>query len=235
MPGIDAGPDQRRRRSRIRLRRPGAGARRADGRRDHPVRRTRSGSRWACSTATASSPAPPAPARPRRCSCSPSSSRRPACPSSRRTSRAISPASRSRVRRTPRSPSGRPRSGRPGRPQGFPVEFFALGGQGIGTPLRVTMTAFGPTLLSKVLGPQRHPGVLARAGLPLRRPGGPAAARPRRPARGRQVPHLRRGQGRPEGSRRSLQRHGRGDPARADRLLRPGCRRLLRRARVRDQ
>ncbi|MCW2866501.1 MAG: putative protein of unknown function hydrolase, partial [Marmoricola sp.] len=36
--------------------------------------------------------------------------------------------------------------------QGFPVEFFALGGEGTGTPLRVTMTAFGPTLLSKVLG-----------------------------------------------------------------------------------
>jgi uncharacterized protein len=36
--------------------------------------------------------------------------------------------------------------------QGFPVEFFALGGQGTGIPLRVTMTAFGPTLLSKVLG-----------------------------------------------------------------------------------
>ena len=35
---------------------------------------------------------------------------------------------------------------------GFPVEFFALGGQGVGTPLRVTMSAFGPTLLSKVLG-----------------------------------------------------------------------------------
>ena len=36
--------------------------------------------------------------------------------------------------------------------EGFPVEFFALGGQGIGTPLRVTMSAFGPTLLAKVLG-----------------------------------------------------------------------------------
>jgi DNA helicase HerA-like ATPase len=35
---------------------------------------------------------------------------------------------------------------------GFPVEFFALGGQGTGIPLRVTMSAFGPTLLSKVLG-----------------------------------------------------------------------------------
>ncbi|RNM14633.1 helicase HerA-like domain-containing protein [Nocardioides pocheonensis] len=35
---------------------------------------------------------------------------------------------------------------------GYPVEFFALGGQGTGIPLRVTMSAFGPTLLSKVLG-----------------------------------------------------------------------------------
>jgi len=36
--------------------------------------------------------------------------------------------------------------------RGFPVEFLALGGQGQGVPVRVTMTAFGPTLLSKVLG-----------------------------------------------------------------------------------
>ena len=35
---------------------------------------------------------------------------------------------------------------------GYPVEFYALGGQGTGIPLRVTMTSFGPTLLSKVLG-----------------------------------------------------------------------------------
>ncbi|MGN0064668.1 MAG: helicase HerA-like domain-containing protein [Nocardioides sp.] len=34
---------------------------------------------------------------------------------------------------------------------GFPTEFYALGGEGIGIPLRVTMSAFGPTLLSKVL------------------------------------------------------------------------------------
>src|SRR4051812_1086426 len=34
----------------------------------------------------------------------------------------------------------------------FPVEFYALGGRGTGIPLRVTMTAFGPILLSKVLG-----------------------------------------------------------------------------------
>jgi DNA helicase HerA-like ATPase len=35
---------------------------------------------------------------------------------------------------------------------GFPVEFYALGGEGTGIPLRVTMSAFGPVLLSKVLG-----------------------------------------------------------------------------------
>src|SRR4051812_5148279 len=35
---------------------------------------------------------------------------------------------------------------------GFPVEYFALGGEGSGIPLRATMTSFGPTLLSKVLG-----------------------------------------------------------------------------------
>ena len=37
-------------------------------------------------------------------------------------------------------------------PEGFPTEFFALGGQGIGVPLRATMSSFGPTLLAKVLG-----------------------------------------------------------------------------------
>jgi DNA helicase HerA-like ATPase len=37
-------------------------------------------------------------------------------------------------------------------PQACPTEFFALGGQGNGVPLRATMSSFGPTLLSKVLG-----------------------------------------------------------------------------------
>ncbi|GAB2972878.1 helicase HerA-like domain-containing protein [Nocardioides montaniterrae] len=36
--------------------------------------------------------------------------------------------------------------------KGFPVEYFALGGQGIGVPIRVTVSAFGPLLLSRVLG-----------------------------------------------------------------------------------
>ncbi len=35
---------------------------------------------------------------------------------------------------------------------GFPVEFFSLGGQGVGIPMRATITSFGPTLLAKVLG-----------------------------------------------------------------------------------
>ncbi|GAA4819073.1 helicase HerA-like domain-containing protein [Nocardioides caeni] len=34
----------------------------------------------------------------------------------------------------------------------FPVEYYALGGQGIGIPIRVTIAAFGPILLSRVLG-----------------------------------------------------------------------------------
>lgn len=34
----------------------------------------------------------------------------------------------------------------------FPVEFLSLGGQGKGVPIRATITSFGPTLLSKVLG-----------------------------------------------------------------------------------
>lgn len=34
----------------------------------------------------------------------------------------------------------------------YPVEFLSLGGQGKGVPIRATITAFGPTLLSKVLG-----------------------------------------------------------------------------------
>ncbi|GII74138.1 ATPase [Sphaerisporangium melleum] len=37
------------------------------------------------------------------------------------------------------------------RPAACPVEFFSLGGLGTGVPIRSTMTAFGPTLLAKVL------------------------------------------------------------------------------------
>ena len=37
-------------------------------------------------------------------------------------------------------------------PAGCPVEFYALGGQGTGVPLRATVHSFGPILLSKVLG-----------------------------------------------------------------------------------
>lgn len=34
----------------------------------------------------------------------------------------------------------------------FPTEFLSLGGEGTGVPVRTTVTSFGPTLLSKVLG-----------------------------------------------------------------------------------
>lgn len=37
-------------------------------------------------------------------------------------------------------------------PAGFPTQFFSLGTGGIGIPVRATVTAFGPILLSKVLG-----------------------------------------------------------------------------------
>ncbi|PIB04902.1 ATP-binding protein [Streptomyces sp. HG99] len=36
-------------------------------------------------------------------------------------------------------------------PNGFPAEFYALGGMGHGIPVRATITSFGPVLLSKVL------------------------------------------------------------------------------------
>jgi DNA helicase HerA-like ATPase len=36
-------------------------------------------------------------------------------------------------------------------PTAYPTEFYSLGGQGTGVPIRVTVTSFGPTLLSKVL------------------------------------------------------------------------------------
>ncbi|WP_265443057.1 helicase HerA-like domain-containing protein [Flexivirga meconopsidis] len=38
------------------------------------------------------------------------------------------------------------------KPTAYPTEFLSLGGQGKGVPVRATVTSFGPTLLSKVLG-----------------------------------------------------------------------------------
>ena len=37
-------------------------------------------------------------------------------------------------------------------PTAYPTEVLSLGGQGTGVPIRTTITSFGPTLLSKVLG-----------------------------------------------------------------------------------
>ena len=44
------------------------------------------------------------------------------------------------------------RIGQDWKPAGCPTEFYALGGQGTGVPLRATVSSFGPILLSKVLG-----------------------------------------------------------------------------------
>ncbi|MEV5199085.1 helicase HerA-like domain-containing protein [Streptomyces sp. NPDC053720] len=57
---------------------------------------------------------------------------------------------------TPGTPGDRvtERAGQVGqewRAEGFPCEFYALGGIGPGIPLRATVTSFGPVLLSKVL------------------------------------------------------------------------------------
>ena len=38
------------------------------------------------------------------------------------------------------------------RPAGSPVEFLSLGTEGLGIPVRATITAFGPILLAKILG-----------------------------------------------------------------------------------
>ncbi|WP_347352884.1 helicase HerA-like domain-containing protein [Intrasporangium sp.] len=42
--------------------------------------------------------------------------------------------------------------GMPWEAKGYPTEFYSLGGLGKGVPVRATVTSFGPTLLSKVLG-----------------------------------------------------------------------------------
>jgi DNA double-strand break repair helicase HerA and related ATPase len=60
-------------------------------------------------------------------------------------------------------------------PASFPTEYFSLGGVGMGVPVRATISGFGPTLLSKVLGlndtQESSLGLVfhyaAKAGLPL--------------------------------------------------------------------
>ena len=89
-------------------------------------------------------------------------------------------------------------------PTAYPVEFLSLGGNGAGTPVRATITSFGPVLLSKVLGlnavQESSLGLIFHfadsAGLPLLDLKDLRAV----------VQYLasRRGQGRPEGPRRAL-------------------------------
>ena len=101
-----------------------------------------------------------------------------------------------------------------------PVELLALGGQGDGLDAARDDDVVRPDPAGEGARPQRGAGVLARPGVPLRRQGGAADARPQGPARGRAVPHQRRGQGRAQGARRAVAGDGGGDPARADRRSR---------------
>ncbi len=82
---------------------------------------------------------------------------------------------------------------------------------------------------------QRDAGELAGAGLPLRRPQQPAAARPEGLGGAAEIPDQRRGQGAAEEPGWGLQGHRRGDPAQAGRTRAAGRRRVLRRARVRHR
>ncbi len=110
-------------------------------------------------------------------------------------------------------------------PTATPTEYFTLGGIGTGVPIRATIEAFGPTLLSKVLGlnatQESSLGLVfhyaRNSGLPL--------IDLDRPARRAHVPQRRRGQGRAQEARRPVGGDGRRDPARAHRLRRPGRRR----------
>ena len=133
--------------------------------------------------------------------------------------------------------AGGRRSARPGRPTALPGRVPSpSAGSGTGIPLRATMTVVRADCCSQGARPQRHPGVLPRPGLPLRRQGRPAAARPRRPARGDHVPDQRRGQGRPRRSSAACRSATAGVILRELIALRgPGRRRVLRRARVRHR
>ena len=56
--------------------------------------------------------------------------------------------------------------------RGFPVEFYALGGEGTGVPAAGDDERVRADAADQGARPQRHPGVHPRAGLPLRRQGG---------------------------------------------------------------
>ena len=120
----------------------------------------------------------------------------------------------------PHGAPGPPRSARPGPVRRTRSEFYALGGQGTGIPIRVSITSFGPLLLSKVLGlNETQESCLGlvfhyadKAGLPLLDLKDLRAV----------VAYLveRRGQGRARRPGRAVEGDGRRHPARADRASR---------------
>ena len=69
----------------------------------------------------------------------------------------------------------------------YPVEFYALGGQGTGIPIRVEHHVVRAGAAVQGARAERDPGVLPRPGLPLRRRSRPPAARPQGPACGRRA------------------------------------------------
>ena len=75
-----------------------------------------------------------------------------ACRSSWPTSRATCPGWPSPGEPSDRTTQRATEVGQTWTPTAYPVEFLSLGGNGAGTPVRATITSFGPVLLSKVLG-----------------------------------------------------------------------------------
>ena len=115
----------------------------------------------------------------------------------------------------------------------YPTEFYCLGGQGTGIPIRATVTSFGPMLLSQGARAQRRRRS-RRSAWSSTTPTRPACrcSTSRTCARSSRT-SVATTAGRARRARRPVQGDGRRDPARADRVRGPGRRRVLRRAGVR--
>ena len=125
--------------------------------------------------------------------------------------------------------------GLPYAPAAFPVEFLSLGGVGPGVPVRASVSDFGPQLLAKVLGANETQESSLMLVFHYADSNGPAARRPRGPARAADVPDVRRGQARARGHRRAVAPDRRGAAALAARPADHRRRHVLRRAGVRGR
>ena len=165
-------------------------------------------------------------ARPR--ACRPRGSR-----SSSPTSRATCPGWPSRARRARSCWPARRASGRTGWRRRRRWSSSASAASVRASPVRTTVTDFGPLLLAKVLGPERDAGVEPRPDHALGGHAGAGAAGPQGPAGDDRVPGQRRGQAAAQGHRRAVGGDRGRDPARDRVAAGPGRRRVLRGARVR--